>query len=34
MDEEHLLHCSKSDSDQQELNNTNKLYWDARAMMR
>jgi hypothetical protein len=34
MDEEHLLYCPKLDTDQQVLNNTIKLYWDARAMMR
>ena len=31
MDEEHLLYCSKLDTDQQVLKNT-KLYWDATAM--
>ena len=31
MDEEHLLCCSKLDTDQQVLKNTIKLYWDARA---
>ena len=34
MDEKHPLHCPKPDSDQQELNNTIKLYWDATAMMK
>ena len=34
MDEEHLLHCLKLDTDQQVLKNIIKLYWDARAMMR
>jgi hypothetical protein len=31
--DEHPLHCPKPDSDQQELNNTIKLYWDATAMI-
>jgi len=34
MDEEHLLHCPKLDTDQQVLKNTVKLYWEARVMMR
>jgi hypothetical protein len=34
MDEEHLPHCPKLNSDQQVLMNTIKLYWDARVMMR
>jgi hypothetical protein len=34
MDEEHLLHCPKLDTDQQVLKNTIKLYWDARQMTR
>ena len=34
MDEEHLLHCLKLDTDQQVVKNTIKLCWDARAMMR
>ena len=32
-DEEHLLYCPKLDTDQQVLENTIKLYWDARAMI-
>ena len=34
MDEEHLLHRPKLDTDQQALKNTIKLHWDARVMMR
>ena len=34
MDEEHLLHCPKLDTDKQVLKNTIKLYWEARVMMR
>jgi hypothetical protein len=34
MDEEHLLHCPNLDTDQQVLENTIKLYRNARAMMR
>jgi hypothetical protein len=34
MDEEHLLHNPKLNTDQQMPKNTIKLYWDARAMMR
>jgi len=34
MDEEHLLHCSKRNTDKHVLKNTIKLQWDARAMMR
>jgi len=29
-----MLHCPTPDSKQQEFNNTIKLYWDTRAMMR
>jgi len=32
MDMEHLLYCSKHDTDQQVLKNIIKLYWDATAM--
>jgi hypothetical protein len=33
MDEEHLLHCLKLNTDQHVLKNTIILYWDARAMI-
>jgi hypothetical protein len=32
MDEEHLVHCPKLDTDQQVIKNTIKLYWDAEAI--
>jgi len=34
MDEDHLLHCPKLDTDQQVIKNTIILYWDCRAMMK
>jgi hypothetical protein len=34
MDEEHLLHCPKLETDQQVLKNIIQLYWDAGAMLR
>jgi len=33
MGEEHLLRCSKLNTDQQVLKNTIKLYWDTKSMM-
>jgi len=32
MDEEHLLHCPKLETNQRVIKNTIKLYWDTRAM--
>ena len=32
-DEEHLLHCRELDTDQEALENTTKIYWDATAMI-